>query len=176
MKEIWKDVVDYEGYYQVSNLGGFRSLERKSRSGKMLKAKVLTGTIAHTGYISVHLSKNGVLKKDLLHRLVMKAFVENPHNYPQVNHIDENKTNNRITNLEWVSPKQNANHGTRNQRMVESAILNNKLGKPVTNGFETFQSIRGAARITGISSSGIMACLRGSQKTAGGFTWRYMNE
>lgn len=176
MKEIWKDVIDYEGYYQVSNLGGFRSLERKSRSGKTLKAKVLTGTIAHTGYISVHLSKNGVLKKDLLHRLVMKAFVENPHNYPQVNHIDENKTNNCITNLEWVSPKQNANHGTRNQRMVESAILNNKLGKPVTNGFETFQSIRGAGRITGISSSGIMACLHGSQKTAGGFTWRYVNE
>lgn len=108
MEEIWKDIKEYEGIYQVSNLGRVKSLKH-SKEGKLLKGRV-TGK----GYLSVALFRNSVRKSNSIHRLVAEAFIPNPENKPEVNHIDENKLNNDVSNLEWVTSKENSNHGTRN--------------------------------------------------------------
>lgn len=174
MTEIWKDIIGYEGHYQVSNLGNVKRLERKDSLGRKLKEKVLKERVNLNGYHYALLSLNGSAHNKLVHRLVAIAFIPNPHNYPQVNHIDENPSNNCITNLEWVSPKQNANHGSRNERMINKVKI--LLGRSVTNGETVFDTIGDASRSLNISRSNISGCVRGLQKIAGGFAWRYVNE
>lgn len=115
MIEIWKDILGYEGLYQVSNLGNVRSLNyRRSGKTKLLKQ----GT--DNGYKRVELSKNGKKKKYWVHRLVAIAFISNPNNYKEVNHKDEDKSNNNVNNLEWCTREYNNNYGTRNKRTSES--------------------------------------------------------
>jgi hypothetical protein len=101
-EEIWKDIPDYEGLYQVSNLGDIRSLKRK-------KAINLLPSIGTDGYYRLNLHKNGG-KTSSIHRIVAQAFIPNPDNKPQVNHKDGNKLNNHFDNLEWCTPKENTNH------------------------------------------------------------------
>ena len=112
MKEIWKDVVDFEGLYQVSNKGRIRSL-------KYGKEKILKLVRTHNGYLRICLIKNGEKKMCLVHRLVSQVFLPNPQNLPDVNHKNEDKTNNNVNNLEWCDKKYNSNYGTRNQRISE---------------------------------------------------------
>ena len=107
MKEIWKDIKGYEGIYQVSNFGRIKSSYTK---------RILKGGKNKAGYLLVGLYKQGVLSRKSIHRLVAEAFIPNPDNKPEVNHIDENKTNNMVSNLEWMTAKENINHGTRNER------------------------------------------------------------
>lgn len=109
MKEIWKDVEGYEGLYQVSNFGNLYSSYVKRK---------LQLSLDKYRYKQVILVKNGVRKRHLLHRMVAQEFIPNPENKPQVNHIDENKTNNTVSNLEWVTSKENINHGTRTERQI----------------------------------------------------------
>lgn len=108
MDEIWKDIDGYEGLYQVSNLGRVKSL----RSGKLLKQYV-----NNQGYAQVTLSLNNVRCLKRVSRLVGYAFLSKNDLQTQINHIDENKLNNTVDNLEWVTPKDNINHGTRTVRM-----------------------------------------------------------
>lgn len=112
MFEIWGDVVGWEGFYQVSNLGKLRSLDRiiQTVNGvRKLRGKLLqTNTLAGRGYIYVSLSRT---TKEYLHRLVAKTFVDNPENKPEVNHKDSNKLNNNASNLEWVTPSEHALYG-----------------------------------------------------------------
>lgn len=103
MKEVWKDIPEYNGDYQVSNLGRVRSL--KTKSGAILKC----GPNA-TGYPAVSLLLRGVQSTYYVHRLVAKAFIKNPENKPQVNHKDSNKTNNKASNLEWSTASENVSH------------------------------------------------------------------
>jgi hypothetical protein len=106
MQEIWKDIKGYEGLYQVSNLGRVKSLERyKTNWSKKqcVKERVLKPILANTGYYMVVLSKNGITKSVLVHRLVAETFLSNPNNLEQVNHKDENKLNNNIDNLEFCT-------------------------------------------------------------------------
>jgi hypothetical protein len=103
MKEIWKDVLGYEGIYQVSNLGNVKSL-------KFNKQKILSKCLNPNGYYTVTLSKKGQTKNMLVHRLVCISFIENEDNKPQVNHIDYDKKNNNVDNLEWVTQEENNNH------------------------------------------------------------------
>lgn len=113
IKEEWKDIKNYEGLYQVSNLGNVKSLERNKSNGKgsvKTKEKILTQDITNWGYYRVALYKDGIRKYYKVHRLVAEAFILNPNNKEQVNHIDGNKLNNNVNNLEWNTRIENMNH------------------------------------------------------------------
>ena len=113
MEEIWKDVVGYEGYYQVSNLGRIRSIDRevidKNGVKKPIHGKIMHPVFHSDGYPSISLSRNGICKRLKIHRLVALAFIPNPDNLPEVSHLDETRTNNRVDNLIWSSHKDNCN-------------------------------------------------------------------
>jgi hypothetical protein len=115
--EIWKSIKDYEGIYEVSNLGNIKSIERLlphfCGGKRILKERILKIKTNKYGYCSVCLSKNNNCKSFLLHRLVIDSFIKNDENKPQVNHIDGNKSNNNINNLEWVSAKENYFHSVK---------------------------------------------------------------
>lgn len=119
--EIWKPVVGYETFYEVSNLGRVRRLDKivtaKSRWGGFreffIKGKILSGSNYSNDYKFIPLCKNGTVKPQMIHRIVATAFIPNPENKPQVNHIDGNKKNNRVDNLEWVTQSENMIHAAK---------------------------------------------------------------
>lgn len=123
MNEIWKDIPNFEGYYQASNLGRIKSVTRKAKvkilnnDYRTVKGQLLSPAKTRDGYLKVSLSKNHKRYYFKVHRLVAITFIPNPNNYPCVNHIDENKLNNKIDNLEWCTIKYNCNYGTRNKRI-----------------------------------------------------------
>ena len=174
--EQWKPVAGYEGYYEVSDFGNVRSLDREvsQRNGraKKLKGRKLSLAIGNGNgnYLSVMLSKDGIHKRPLVHRLVAQAFIPNPHGCREVNHKDRNTRNNRADNLEWCTRQYNNTYGDIRRRMAETqgtAVLQLDHGVPIA----WFFSQGEAARATGASQSGISACLRGICKTSGGFGW-----
>lgn len=120
MTEIWKDIKDYEGLYQVSNYGRVRSLDRCDNMGRFMDGHILSIGDNGNGYKHVGLSKNGLQKTEYVHRLVAKSFIPNPNNLPQVNHKDENPNNNCVDNLEWCTNKYNNNYGNHKVRLSES--------------------------------------------------------
>ena len=164
--EIWKDIEGYEGIYQVSNLG------RTKRLYKNDKEKILKPFSNKDGYLIVNLCKEGKVKSRSVHRLVAQAFIPNPENKPEVNHKDENKSNNKVENLEWVTSKENNNYGTRTERMAKSQ------SKPIyginvkTNERIEFPSTQEAGR-SGFDQSHIVHCLKGKRKTHKGYKWFY---
>lgn len=105
---IWKDIKQYEGYYQISNCGKVKSLKRKFKNQRILKPG-----IPKNGYLFVCLCKNSNYSRFNIHRLVLETFVPNPENKPYCNHKDGNKHNNHIDNLEWVTNKENIQHAWR---------------------------------------------------------------
>ena len=113
--EVWKDIPDYEGLYQVSNLGRIKSLNF-NKTGKEKIMKPRTGN----RYYMIALWKNGIRKDYLLHRIVAETFIPNPENKPFINHKDENCFNNSINNLMWCTHKENMNWGTRNERISKA--------------------------------------------------------
>ena len=112
--EVWKDIEGYEGLYQVSTCGNIKSLAKPRKNGNgrsyTQKEKLLKQTFTSTGYKKVELYKDGKRKGFKVHRLVAIAFIPNPDNKPEVNHIDGNKINNNIDNLEWVTSSENSIH------------------------------------------------------------------
>lgn len=172
MREDWKDIKYYEGKYQVSNLGRVKSLG----NNKSKKEKILKPGKNKFGYLYVILSKEGIHKNFQLHRLVAQAFIENPNNYPIINHKDENKLNNKVDNLEWCTQKYNINYGTRTQRFSESSkgISRNKGSrhprarkvKCITTG-KKFNCIKEAAEYYEIQVQDISSCCRSKLKSAG---------
>ena len=118
MTEIWKDIVGYEGLYQVSNLGNVKRLKGYKGRGKgyIVEEHLIKPSISSNGYQNVVLCKNGKTKTFTMHRLVAIAFLYNSDNLPQVNHKDKNKLNNWVDNLEWCDSKYNNNDGTRNKK------------------------------------------------------------
>ena len=179
MQEIWKTVIiDGEIYenYEVSNLGKIRSLNyRHTGVVKELKLRV-----SH-GYLQVHLCKNGKVKYYRVHRLVAFAFIENdnPTEKIEVNHINEIKTDNRVENLEWVTPKQNSNHGTRTERVAKAQRgRKSKRSKKVIC-VETgivYGSTREVERKLGLAHNNICNCCNGNLKTVGGYHWMYYED
>ena len=173
MTEIYKDIKDLEGLYQVSNFGNVLSLNyHRSGKPKLLKPRKIKG-----GYLQVLFCKNGEMKNYLVHRLVAETFLPNPNNFPEVNHKDEDKTNNSVENLEWCDGKYNQNYGTRNER-ISKANTNGKLSKPVLQFSKTGELIREwpstqECSRNGFNQSAVAECCQGKRKSHKGFKWQY---
>lgn len=165
--EQWKNIADYEGQYMVSNLGRVKSLGNDRTRKEKLLAQVKTDR----GYTTVNLFKNGKEKKHYVHRLVAMAFIPNPTNLPQVNHKDEDKTNNRVDNLEWCIQEFNINYGTRNKRI---AMAQSKQVLCVETGV-IYPSTQEVERQLGFANTHIGSCCNGKLKTAYGYTWKYVD-
>lgn len=166
-QEIWKDIPNYEGLYKISNLGDIMSIRRK---------RLIKSDKRKDGYIQVHLTKNKKMKNFLLHRLVAITFIENPNNYEFINHIDGNKENNSLNNLEWCDRSYNILHAYNNElikkrKKVEQYDKNNNL-------LNIYTSIMEASKKTNIDRAHISACCKGKKKykSAGGYIWRYVYE
>ena len=114
MKEIWKPIAGYEGYYEVSNLGRVKSVDRYAcrSDGKKVfcRGRIMKLGKNRGNYTQLALCKDGVMKTHPVHRLVAKTFIPNPNNLPAINHIDGNKDNNSVSNLEWCDTKHNNIH------------------------------------------------------------------
>ena len=139
------------------------------------KERILKPKTERTGYLRVHLS-SGKSKDFFVHRLVCEAFHENPENKPCVNHIDEDKTNNTASNLEWCTHKENCNHGTRNTRMAKAK--SKPVGQYIINGelVKVWQSTMEIERQLGFDNSYIGATAQGKHKLAYGHIWKYIEE
>ena len=180
--EEWRAVAGYEGLYEVSNLGRVRSLgrtiTRNTRWGTVkpytIKPRVLKPLHSQGDYCYVHLfGTDGTSTNHKVHRLVAKAFVPNPDNLNEVNHIDEDKDNNRADNLEWVTHIANCNYGTRNERAA--AKRGRQVEQLTLDGHHVafYQSTSEASRMTGIGRKNIGECLCLRSQTAGGYRWKY---
>ena len=175
--EIWRDISGFEEKYQISNLGNVKSLNYNNTG----RAGLLKPSQLANGYLQVALSKNNNRTMKLVHCLVAEAFIPNPNNLPKVNHIDEDKTNNYVDNLEWCSAQYNVNYGSRNERVATARrgiYGKNKTCKPVLC-IETNMIYSGAYEAqqkTGISSGNIGQVCSSKRKTAGGYHWCYAEE
>ena len=176
--EIWKDVVGYEGRYQISSMCRVKSLARKVRhwrgGERIQKERILKPITDHYGYQVVNLYTGGKQKMLRVHRLVCEAFHENPDGKPCVNHIDENKTNNCASNLEWCTSSENNNHGTRTERSAKA--LSKPIGQYTLDGelVKTWSSVSEAQRQTGFSRGNISQAANGKYKNSHGFIWEYV--
>lgn len=173
--EIWKDIEGYVGLYQVSNLGRIKSLANRSNH----KDEVILKPATVQGYKKVNLYKNSNGKIYPVHRLVATAFISNEFNKEEVNHIDGNKNNNCVENLEWNTKKENQIHCVKTGLRIMPKGINSKLSKKVAkidiqNGkiIEIYNSYREAERMTGIAHSNIKRCVTGKYKQVGGFKWK----
>lgn len=184
MKEIWKDILGYEGFYQVSSLGNVRRLVEwrgNDYSSKYVPCiKIMSPYVDNNGYMRICLSMRGIYKHCRIHQLVARAFIPNPNNFPQINHIDEDKTNNCVSNLEWCTQTYNNKYGTRGKRIgitnhngkgAKRSILQYDLDG---NFIQRWKSMQDASNnLTGVSVSKICACCRGDRSHHRGFIWKY---
>lgn len=171
MQEMWKDIKNYKGLYQVSNLGNIRS--------NINKPKILIPQISNAGYFRIIIRN----KHYSVHRLVAQTFIPNPENKPQVNHIDGNKLNNNVNNLEWATASENQKHnyiflnfkppmlGKKGSNHIASKhiIQYDKNGKFI----KEWDSLIEASKYLSICASCITNCAKGRRKTAGGYIWEY---
>jgi len=183
----WKSTYIFPNHYQISNDGRVKSV----RSGKILKPK-----ISGAGYHRVNLSVNGKVRSVFVHRLVAMAFIENPSNKPTVNHINENKTDNRVENLEWATNAEQNSHGTRTERArkhtnyskreIDYSVVAQKhdysrgdmcnrkrvLVYKDGNLIGNFGSQREASDFTGVSKGKVSLCISGKKDSCKGFVFK----
>ena len=124
---VWKDVLGYEGLYQVSNAGEVKRLMSYDSRGHLRKERLLKKQISNKGYYQIGLHINGKETKYLIHQLVGKAFLKNPKKYTEINHKDENPKNNLVSNLEWCSRKYNVNYGNAQIKRVKTRYKKEEL-------------------------------------------------
>ena len=170
---MWKDISDYPNY-MVNENGEIYSKVRK---------KLLKPIINKFGYARVGLYKNNTVKWLAVHRIVAQAFIPNPNNLQQINHINENKLDNRVENLEWCTPSYNINYGLRN-KVVSEKLTEHKnstvakriqqISKETGEVIKIWNSTREIERELGIPHSNIYACCTGKRKTRKGYIWRYL--
>ena len=198
MKEVWKDIVGYEGLYQVSNLGRVKSLPRARKCYAdrqyISKERILKGRPNSKGYLRVQLKNGGKLERRFLHRLVAEAFIPNPSNKKEVNHIDCVPTNNTAENLEWTTHQENILWAVRCGRFKHLKEERSKLGKLLIekareavkrkvclineNGdvIKVYNTLTEACKEYRLDNGSLTKCCQGKQKTCGGYRWRYDND
>jgi hypothetical protein len=190
MKEVWKDVVGYEGLYQVSSFGQVKMLGREKRlwhGGKTYISPKLLNQNIICGYKKVKLrDSDGNAKMVSVHRLVAKAFIENPNNFPQVNHKDEDKTNNFVfvnkdgtvdyekSNLEWCTAKYNTNYGTGIKRCSEAKFKRIAQISLDGNIIKEWNSMKEIVKTLGFSYSRLSQACNGITKTSNGYIWKFI--
>ena len=175
MKEIWKDIIGYEGLYQISNLGNVKRITKN--------CKILKQSDNRNGYKLVGLCKNNKRKNYYIHRLVAIAFIENKENYKEINHKDNNKSNNIVDNLEWCNRNYNVKYSYDKGYHIPYKPLLGRKGKehPISksvkqydlngNFIKEYESANLASQETNICYMSIKKCRCNKQKTAGGFIW-----
>jgi hypothetical protein len=177
--ENWKNIKGYEGLYQVSDLGNIKRVAGYQAKNERILTPVNNGN----NYWSVNLSKNGKKVRFYVHRIVADNFIFNTENKEEVNHIDGNRANNKLSNLEWVTRSENHKHrydvlGQRGVNYGKTGVNNwnsKRVFKFDMNGnfLEEYPGVMEAMRITKIHESNIRTCIRGKSKSAGGFKWQY---
>ena len=190
MKEIWKDIEGYEKLYQISNFGNIKSLDRyiinKNGEKQYFPGKYLIQRL-NDGYLRVTLSKNNKQRTFRVNILVAKAFIPNPENKPEVNHIDGNKENNKVDNLEWNTRSENELHAYKNglakpsnkQKQAVAKYAKENYSKKVVqyslNGefIKEWNSMHDVWRELGIRPSYICRCCKGLRNQTYGYIWKY---
>lgn len=181
--EAWKDIPNYEGWYQVSNLGRIKSVDRiitdKDRPNRCIlhKGRIIKQYLDKVGYYSLHLSINSKVSVKRVHRIVAQAFIPNPYKFPCINHKDETRTNNVISNLEWCTHKYNTNYGTCIERVKRKNLLRTDMATPIyqyslDGSFVCrHNSLRSIERNLGFSMRSIRQVLNGVHAASHGYIW-----
>lgn len=170
-EEICKDIPDYEGYYQASTFGNIRSVTRfvnYKNLGAISKRSsiILSPKITSKEYLEVVLVRSNSRKCYRVHKLIAMTFLDNPHKYPYINHINENKQDNRVENLEWCSPKQN-NDAYYGKKLIGQYNLEGHL-------LHTYTIYENAGRAIGGNKHDVYKCCKGLLKTYKGFIWKLL--
>lgn len=201
-QEIWKPVVGWEGFYEISSLGRVRT-SGKYVDGRVYKDKIKKARKNKFGYYYVNLFRNKKFKSIRIHQLVAQAFIPNPENKPCIDHIDTNRENNRVENLRWCTYAENANNHltkqhlsealkkacssekVREQRRINAKKYEKQRLAPIVVGvsqftkdgvfIKSFYSASDAAREMGGNCTSIIRCCKGKKPTAYGFIWKYTN-
>ena len=163
--ELWKPIKNYEEYYQISSFGKVRSLHKKPY--KILKQSL------RTEYLGIQLNKNNKGKTFSVHRLVATSFIKNDDYAKIVNHIDGNKNNNHVLNLEWITYKENTKHAIVNNLHIPKCIRVSQYSKDKKTLIKTFNSVKEAMELTGIRDTRICSVCKGKRNHAGGYFWKY---
>jgi hypothetical protein len=176
MTEIWKPVKGYEGLYKVSNMGRIKSVERYMKNHSKLQLvpeKIKSPQDNGHGYLWVQLCKNSKCSYRYVHRLVAEAFIPNPDNKPQVNHLDYNKQNNCVDNLEWVTAKENNEYSMPNRKdktgpkgagVIKCDLAGNEL--------ERYSGMREAERANNLANGVISKYFKKNYSQCGGYLWK----
>ena len=171
MEEIWKDIKGFEGLYQVSNFGRVKSFPRKGT--QTTKERIIKFTKSNKNYLVANLKNNNIQQSFSIHRLVAQAFIPNPDNLPQVNHIDGNKQNNNVNNLEWCTNKQNRCHASCNHLLYTRHINQFDLEG---NFIKEWNSITEASKFYNIKYNSLWSACNNKKGVYNGFIWRYANK
>ena len=178
---MFKQIKGFENYYEIDENGIVKSVDRMIWNGKgyvLKKGQILKQAKNIKGYKICYLSKNGKQKTCFVHRLVAITFIPNPQNLPQINHIDCNKENNNITNLEWCSNLDNHRHAIKNGlvwRWENAGRKKIKVVKidPKNNAvLEEYNSIAEASRLNHINSANLNSVIKGKRNLCGGYKWK----
>ena len=190
--EVWKDIKDYEGLYQINNKGEVKALEKTIWNGQgylYFPEKIRKLNPDKDGYLNITLSNKGKVKTFKIHRLVAEAFIPNPNNLPEVNHKDGDKTNNNVDNLEWCTRKENQKHAFRIGLINQNGERNHmygKLGADNPNSIPIYQlnkntgdiireydSLASAGRDLSVNTGKICLVCQGKRNSAYGYKWKY---